>query len=78
MNAGAIEFDAAIENGMIRIPGQYKNFPGGNVRVLIFPLDETRTDSIKKRMESADALTGIISDDFDFEVLRKERIIGKV
>ncbi|MDR2137288.1 MAG: hypothetical protein LBO68_03265 [Synergistaceae bacterium] len=74
----AIKFDSPVEAGMIRIPEQYRNAVGNMVKVIIFPLDETKPIlSVEKRMEKVRALTGIIPDDFDLDEVRTERILGK-
>ncbi|MCL1941200.1 MAG: hypothetical protein FWG09_04585 [Synergistaceae bacterium] len=73
----AIEFDSSIENGMIRVPDQYKNVIGSIVKVIVFPLGEGNLVSTEEKMESIKALSGIIPDDFDLDAMRAERILGK-
>ena len=74
----AIEFDSLVENGMIRVPDQYRNAIGNVVKVIVFSRKEgSQTFSTEKKMESIEALSGIIPDDFDLDTMRTERILGK-
>ena len=73
----AIEFDSSIENGMIRVPDQYKNAIGSVVKVIVFPLGEMNLISAEEKMESIKALSGIIPDNFDLDAMRTERVLGK-
>ena len=74
----AIEFTSKVENGMIRIPDQYRNDIGNVVKVIVFSREEgSRAISAEKKKEAVMALSGIIPDDFDFDTMRTERILGK-
>ncbi|MDR3076215.1 MAG: hypothetical protein LBU26_02845 [Synergistaceae bacterium] len=73
----AIEFDSSVEEGIIRIPEQYRNAVGSVVKVFLLPIMEMKPASAERRMESVNALTGIIPDDFDLDEIRTERILEK-
>ena len=74
----AIEFDSLVENGMIRVPDQYINAIGNVVKVIVFSREEGNPAfSTEKKMESIEALSGIIPDDFDLDTMRTERILGE-
>ena len=74
----AIEFTSTIENGMIRIPDQYRNTISNVVKVIVFSREEeSQVITDRKKMEAVGALSGIIPDDFDLDRIRTERILRK-
>jgi len=72
----AAEFTSTIDNGMIRVPDQYKNAIGNVVKVIVFSHEEkSLAISTEEKMKAAGALSGIISNDFDLGTMSTERFM---
>ena len=69
----AVEFETCIEDSMIKLPEEYKNLDGKNVKIIVLEDKQSINEVDDKEQEYFEKLLSKMSDD-DKQVASKEMI----